>query len=34
MVTEDRYARSPGPIDWSVSGTFDTNFRSNQVGRS
>jgi hypothetical protein len=27
MATEDRYARSPGPVDWSVPGTFDTNFR-------
>jgi hypothetical protein len=27
MATEDRYARAPGPIDWSVPGTFDTNFR-------
>jgi hypothetical protein len=27
LATEDRYARSPGPIDWSVPGTFDTNFR-------
>jgi para-aminobenzoate N-oxygenase AurF len=27
MATEDRYARKPGPIDWSVPGTFDTNFR-------
>src|SRR5689334_14872786 len=27
MATDDRYARSPGSIDWSVGGTFDTNFR-------
>jgi hypothetical protein len=27
MSTEDRYARSAGPIDWSVPGSFDTNFR-------
>src|SRR6185295_6240823 len=27
MATVDRYARSAGPVDWSVPGTFDTNFR-------
>ncbi len=27
MATQDRYAIAPGPIDWAVSGTFDTNFR-------
>jgi hypothetical protein len=27
MATADRYARSPGSIDWAVPGTFDTNFR-------
>lgn len=27
MSTIDRYARSAGPTDWSVPGTFDTNFR-------
>lgn len=27
MATADRYARSPGPIDWSIPQRFDTNFR-------
>jgi para-aminobenzoate N-oxygenase AurF len=27
MATHDRYAISPGPIDWSVSERFATNFR-------
>src|SRR5688572_2657841 len=27
MATNDRYAISAGPVDWSVGGTFDTNFR-------
>ncbi len=27
MSTTARYARPPGPIDWSVPGSFDTNFR-------
>jgi hypothetical protein len=27
MTTVDRYARSAGPVDWSIPGSFDTNFR-------
>jgi hypothetical protein len=27
MATSERYARPPGPIDWAIPNTFDTNFR-------
>jgi hypothetical protein len=27
MATNDRYAIPPGPIDWAIPGSFDTNFR-------
>ncbi len=27
MATQERYATTPGPVDWAVPGSFDTNFR-------